>query len=64
MEKYKNGRVMNREGGRFAKRPTLEKQGYDISNGAEKVCAACGEKSRPIINTGWICWEGGCGHRN
>ena len=56
MEKYRNGRIVTRRGGRFAKPPSLSDLGYELSNGKEKTCRHCGNKQNPIAKN-WRCHE-------
>ncbi|GEM_PF-3293910 len=56
MEKYRNGRVVVRRGGRFAKQPTLAALGFDLSDGKEKTCRHYGNKQN-LISTNWRCQE-------
>lgn len=51
MEKYNNRRVMVRQGGKFAKAPTLEQQGYAI-NTSRQMCTNCKHEWMPILATG------------
>lgn len=51
MEKYRNRRELHRQGGKFAKAPTLAEQGYVI-NTQRRKCAHCGNEWTPIIATG------------
>lgn len=61
-EKYRNGRMIHRQAGKFAKAPSLEQLGFAISDGKLLACRHCGERCRPILATGWICSN--CGNRN
>lgn len=54
--------LFRKHNGQF-KRPTLKDFGFkdsDISDGREKICAKCKEKSRPILIE-WVC---ACGQLN
>ncbi len=51
MDKYSNRRTIHRQGGKFAKAPTLEQQGYAI-NTSRKTCANCKHEWTPILATG------------
>jgi hypothetical protein len=53
MEKYGNGTIVTRRGGRYSKSPTLEELGYDLSDGTEKTCRHCGKKQYQIVNN-WL----------
>jgi len=59
MEKYANKRMLRREGGRFAKPPTLEAMGLPLAKG-ERKCGSCGYRCFPILEA-WKCPE--CGHQ-
>tara|TARA_Y100001934_G_scaffold279783_1_gene384631 strand:+ start:80 stop:265 length:186 start_codon:yes stop_codon:yes gene_type:complete len=61
MDRATKAKKQHRSGGKFAKRPSLKEQGYDIADGGLKVCASCGNQQRPIMNT-WKCRE--CGHQH
>lgn len=52
MERYSNGRSLLRQGGRFAKQPTLEQMGLPVAKGGMKCI--CGHEWTPILTTG-IC---------
>ena len=61
MDKATRASKQYRSGGKFARRPSLKEQGYDIANGKVKTCVECGNQQRPVMNT-WICQEGGHQH--
>lgn len=51
MSRYPNKRMMFRNGGRFAKAPTLEQMGFDV-NKTERRCDACGYVWFPVLVSG------------
>ena len=49
-EQYANKRMLFRNGGAFAKTPTLESMGFDVADGP--MTCVCGHSWRPIVKTG------------
>lgn len=50
MERYANKRMLFRNGGRFAKAPSLEALGFDVADGPRRC--SCGHVWSPILASG------------
>lgn len=49
-ERYPNKRLLHRQGGRFAKAPTLDQMGFEVNDGPRRC--SCGHVWSPLLATG------------